>query len=264
MNQAILLVTLIVTSAVVIAFIILLLTLFLYAPRTQEAPGPFARDNIYVEDEQIDASPGYFVQEALTAPRARTGVQSPRYNHHDPFAPLRQNSIPFPTEGRRYVPPVPYGQWPDESDSSDSSTESDRGRRRQRGTHPAGTRIEESIPRLDHSGYTDPFNWAGPNYKWNVLAEVDERLLGPEHVEAWELRRADVEARTSWQHAGTREDMDYFLAVNRGAPFHFGEPTNGEIMARVHANRDRSIFRPHPGHRRPDLRERTQEEESIL
>ncbi len=54
--------------------------------------------------------------------------------------------------------------------------------------------------------------------------------------------------------------MEYYLATNRGAPFHFGEPTNGEIMARVHANRNQELFRTHPGHRHPDLRARTEEE----
>ncbi len=201
------------------------------AQNEQDAAGPFARDNVYVEDESIDASPGYFIREALHAQRARTGVQAPRYSQHDPFAALRRNSIPFPTERRRYIPPVPYGQWPDDPDSSDSSTESDRGQRRQRGSHPAGTRIEESLPRLDHRDPTDPFNWEGPDWEWNSLEQIDREILRPETVEAWELQRADVEARTSWQHAGTREDMEYFLATNRGAPFHFGHPTNGELMA---------------------------------
>ncbi len=234
------------------------------AQNEQDAPGPFARDNVYVEDEQIDASLGYFIQEALTAPRARVGVRSPHYDRNDPFAPLRRNSIPFPTERRRYVPPVPYGQWPDESDSSDSSTESDRGRRQQRGTNPAGARIEESISRLDHRDDTDPLNWEGPDSEWNSLEQIDREILGPETTEAWELRRLNVEARTLWQHAGPREDMEYFLATNRGVPFHFGSPTNGEIMARIHANRDRRLYPPHPGARRPDLRPRTQEEESLL
>ncbi len=58
--------------------------------------------------------------------------------------------------------------------------------------------------------------------------------------------------------------MAYYLAVNRGAPFHFGEPSSAEIVARAYANRNREIFRTHPGQRRPDLWERTQEEESIL
>ncbi len=53
---------------------------------------------------------------------------------------------------------------------------------------------------------------------------------------------------------GTGEDMDYFLATSRGAPFHFEQPTNGELMARIHANRNREVFRTHPGQRRPDLR----------
>ncbi len=95
---------------------------------------------------------------------------------------------------------------------------------------------------------TDPFNWEGPDYEWNALEHIDRDILGPERVEAWELRRADVEARTSWQHRGTREDMEYYLTTNRGAPFHFGEPTNRELMARIHANRNRELFHTHPGH----------------
>ncbi len=129
---------------------------------------------------------------------------------------------------------------------------------------PAGARIEEPLPRLDHSGSTDPFNWEGPDYEWNSLEEIDERILGPERVEAWELRRADVEARTGRHHPHTREDMAYYLATHRGVPFHFGEPSDSELMARAYANRNRELFRTHPGQRRPDLRERTQEEESIL
>ncbi len=235
------------------------------AQNEREASDPiFAHDNVYVKDEYIDASPPYFIGAAMATPRSRTGVRSPCYDRNDPFAALRRNSIPFPAEGRCYVPPVPFGQWPDESDTSDSSTESDRGRRRQRGTHPAGTRIEQSLPRLDHSGLTDPFNWEGPNYEWNELEEIDREILGPERVEAWELRWADVEARTSRQHAGTREDMAYFLATHRGAPFHFGEPSSAELVARAYANWGRELFCTHPGQRCPDLREQTQEEESIL
>ncbi len=101
----------------------------------------------------------------------------------------------------------------------------------------------------------------GPDYEWNSLEQIDWDILGPERVDAWELRRADVEARTVWPHQGTREDMEYFLATNRGAPFHFGEPTVGELTARVHANRNRELFRTHPGHRRPDLWARTEEED---
>ncbi len=58
--------------------------------------------------------------------------------------------------------------------------------------------------------------------------------------------------------------MEYYLATNRGAPFHFGAPTNGEIMARVHANQNRELYGPHPGHQCPDLRARTNEEEQLL
>ncbi len=58
--------------------------------------------------------------------------------------------------------------------------------------------------------------------------------------------------------------MEYFLATNRGAPFHFGHPTDGELMARIHANRNREIFRSHPGQRRPDLWARTEEEHRLL
>ncbi len=58
--------------------------------------------------------------------------------------------------------------------------------------------------------------------------------------------------------------MDYFLATSRGAPFHFGTPTDGELMARVHANRNREIYRSHPGRRRPDLWAQTEEEHRIL
>ncbi len=97
-----------------------------------------------------------------------------------------------------------------------------------------------------------------------MLKQIDRDILGPERVEAWELRRSDVEARTSWQHRGGHEDMEYFLATNRGAPFHFGQPTDGEIMARVHANRNQEIFRTHPGRRRPDLRAQTEEERQLL
>ncbi len=64
----------------------------------------------------------------------------------------------------------------------------------------------------------------------------------------------DVEARTDWQYRGTRKDMEYYLATTRGALFHFGEPTNGELMARVYANCHRELFRTHPGRRCPDLR----------
>ncbi len=83
----------------------------------------FAANNVYIEDEQIDASPPYFTWEALAIPRTRTGPHSPSYSVTDPFAALRRNYIPFSTVRRNRIPPVPYGQWPDESDTSDSSNE---------------------------------------------------------------------------------------------------------------------------------------------
>ncbi len=58
--------------------------------------------------------------------------------------------------------------------------------------------------------------------------------------------------------------MEYYLAVNRGAPFHFGHPTDSDLMARVHANRNRELFPTHPSCRRLDLRARTDEEERLL
>ncbi len=87
-------------------------------------------DNDDVPDEQIDASLPYFAREALAISRAQFGHHSPPYDVHvpDPFATLWRNTIPFPTMRRNRILPVPFGQWPDESDSSDSSTESDRER----------------------------------------------------------------------------------------------------------------------------------------
>ncbi len=85
-------------------------------------------DNNNLQPEQIDASPPYFAREALAIPRMRMGFHSPTYNVRDPFATLRRNTIPFPTVRRNRVPPVPFGQWPDEPDTSDSSDEPDRGR----------------------------------------------------------------------------------------------------------------------------------------
>ncbi len=58
--------------------------------------------------------------------------------------------------------------------------------------------------------------------------------------------------------------MDYFLATNRGALFHFGQPTDGELMARVHANQNRELYRTHPGQQCPDLRAQTEEEHRLL
>ncbi len=109
-----------------------------------------------------------------------------------------------------------------------------------------------------------PSTRGGPDYEWNELVQIDREILGPEQVEAWEIRRADMEARTSWQHRGSQEDMDYFLAMSRGAPFHFGQPTDGELMARVHANQNRELYRTHPSRRRPDLWARTEEEHRLL
>ncbi len=146
-------------------------------------------DEFEIPVKQIDASPPYFAQEALAVPRAQFRYHSPLYNTHDPgpFAALQQNTIPFPTTQRNRVPCVPFRQWPDESDTSNSSTESDRGRQRQRGTNATGARLEESVPRLDHSSQTDPFNAEGPDYEWNTLKQIDRDILSPERVEAWEL-----------------------------------------------------------------------------
>ncbi len=122
----------------------------------------------------------------------------------------------------------------------------------------------ESVPRLDHSGTTDTFNTEGPDYEWNALEQIDQDILGPERVEAWELRQADIEARTAWQHRGVHKDMEYYLATNRGALFHFGHPTDRELMAQIHANRNWELFRTHPGHRRHNLRAQTGEEHRLL
>ncbi len=170
------------------------------------------------------ASPPYFTREALAVPRVRNGLHSPTYNVTDPFAALWQNYIPFPTTRRNRIQAVPFGQWPDESDTSDSSDEPDQVGQWQWGTGTARATPAESVPRLDHSSSTDPFNVEGPDYEWNTLEQIDRDILSPEQVEAWELHRTDVEARTDWQHWGTCEDIEYFLATNRGAPFHFGAP----------------------------------------
>ncbi len=58
--------------------------------------------------------------------------------------------------------------------------------------------------------------------------------------------------------------MEYFLTTNRGVPFHFGKPTDGELMARIHANRNQELFHTHPGHQRPDLWAQTEEEHQLL
>ncbi len=34
----------------------------------------------------------------------------------------------------------------------------------------------------------DPFNWQRPDWEWNALEQIDRDILGPEQVEAWELR----------------------------------------------------------------------------
>ncbi len=95
------------------------------AQNARDAPDPiFATDNVYIEDEHIDASPPYFRRGALAIPRARNGLHSPAYDRHDPFAALQRNYIPFPTARRNQIQAVPFGQWPSESDTSDSSDES--------------------------------------------------------------------------------------------------------------------------------------------
>ncbi len=78
-------------------------------------------------------------------------------------------------------------QWPDKSDSSDSSDEPNH-EQRQRGTNTIGSTLAESVPGLDHSSTTDPFNIEGPNYEWNALEQIDRDILSPEQVKAWELR----------------------------------------------------------------------------
>ncbi len=82
-------------------------------------------DNDDLQPEQINASPPYFARGALAILRARNGLHLPTYSCTDPFAALRRNYIPFPTERRNRIPAVPFGQWPNESDASDSSDESD-------------------------------------------------------------------------------------------------------------------------------------------
>ncbi len=91
-----------------------------------------------------------------------------------------------------------------------------------------------------------PSTGRGPTTSGTSSRRSTRELLGPERVEAWELRQADVEARTSRHHPNTREDMAYYLATHRGAPFHFGEPSSAELVARAYANRNRELFRTHP------------------
>lgn len=55
--------------------------------------------------------------------------------------------------------------------------------------------------------------------------------------------------------------MEYFLAVNREALFHFGTPTSRDIMAQVYANQNRELYAPHPSVCRTDLQPRTDEEQ---
>ncbi len=198
--------------------------------------------------EQIDASPPYFAREALAIPRAQFGHHSPAYDTRvtDPFAALRRNTIPFPTTRRNQILPVPFRQWPDESDTSESSSESDRGRRRQRGSNASNAWLEESVPHLDHSTATDPFNVEGPDYEWNSLVQIDREILGPERVEAWELRRADVETRTDWQHRESGRTWTTSSPPAGEHPSTSAPPTDGELMARVHANRNRELYRTHP------------------
>ncbi len=112
-------------------------------------------------------------REALAIPRTRNGYHSPAYDVHDPFAPLRRNYIPFPTSRRGRIPPVPFGQWPNESDTSDSSDEPNEYNEQRREANAASASLVESIPRLDHSGPTDPFNAEGPNFEWNKLEQID-------------------------------------------------------------------------------------------
>ncbi len=137
-------------------------------------------DNLSIK--QIDALPPYFAREALAIPRAQFGYHSPAYDTRapDPFATLRRNTIPFPTTRRNQIPPVPFGQWPDKSDTSDSSSESDQGRQQQRGADATDARLEESIPHLDLAHRQTPSMRRGPDYEWNTLVQIDRDILGPE------------------------------------------------------------------------------------
>ncbi len=51
-------------------------------------------------------------------------------------------------------------------------------------------------PNVPHRSANDPFNSHRLDYEWNKLKPIDQKILGPHQVTAWELRRADVEART--------------------------------------------------------------------
>ncbi|KAK0224862.1 hypothetical protein EDD85DRAFT_959125 [Armillaria nabsnona] len=155
--------------------------------------------------ESFDPVPPYFVEVTLGAQRARPWILRTSFWTG---LPDRPGTIPFPvSEG--ILSPSSSGH------NSDPFTNPD------------------LIPRRTA---TDPFNPRGLDYEWNELEQIDRDILGPHRVNAWELRRVDVEARTLWPHEWTRENMAYFLAINRGAPFHFGHPTDSDITAQVHAN----------------------------
>ncbi len=180
------------------------------AQNEQEAPDPiFALDNVYVEDEHIDASPPYFIRAALAVPRSRTGLHLPNYDRHDPFTALRRNSIPFPTQGRRYVPPVPFGQWPDESDASDSSTESFRGQQQQQDSNPAGTTQEPARTWNTTSPRTGgaPFHFGTPYRRGNH----GQGPRQPKSGTLWSPSRPpmpDLRARTGEEECLLQEQLE--------------------------------------------------------
>ncbi|PBL04535.1 hypothetical protein ARMGADRAFT_1070980 [Armillaria gallica] len=164
-----------------------------------------------------DPVPSYETTDPRTLPGAR-----PR--------PLRftgeRNSIPFPMTTRRRrtigtssTPPAPrtYGRWP--SEDSDSDTDADEpgpSQRRGRLPDPESEPDPLADPTLSEES---PFNPRGRDYEWNQLAQVDRDILGPYAVEAWELRRADVEAHTripEWN--STHEHMEYYLARSPPEP----------------------------------------------
>ncbi|SJL07101.1 uncharacterized protein ARMOST_10444 [Armillaria ostoyae] len=62
---------------------------------------------------------------------------------------------------------------------------------------------------------SDPFNPFSLDYEWPALSNRDQEILGPYHSQAWEVRRANVEARFCLRG---RISMDEYLAVHHGDP----------------------------------------------
>ncbi|KAK0431599.1 hypothetical protein EV421DRAFT_1911687 [Armillaria borealis] len=81
----------------------------------------------------------------------------------------------------------------------------------------------------------NPLNEFGGDYDWPALAPINQEILGPQRIAAWEIRRSDIE-RQSPLGLRSRITMEEYLTHERGDRVPFFRNTVMTLNARAFAN----------------------------